>query len=151
MSNATFKLDHLKNYQVVEHAGSALVRVSSDVRYLVEDKYPRYLVNLSVIRKDDLEKIVKRVGNKEVKFDYIKDLLISGAIFKDNIRNTIELPTKGEKVIVTFDYVDDILRCTHISTIPRDTLKMVDIERFNLTQELFSDVMQDRNLLKEND
>jgi hypothetical protein len=151
MSDAIFKLEHLKNYQIVEKPGSALVRVSSDVKCLIEGNHPRYLVNLSVIRKDDLDKIVKRVGNKTVNFDYVKDLFITGSIFKDNIKNSIELPIKGEKVIVTFNNVNGILRCTHISTIPRDNLKMVDLERLNLTQELFAEVMSDRNLLKTND
>ena len=151
MSEPIFKLEHLKNYQIVNAPGSAVIRVSSDVRYLIEDNNPRYLVNLNVIREDDLDKIIQRIGNKTVNFSYVKDLFISGVIFKDKITHTIELPTKGEFVIASFDYIKDILRCTHISTIPRDKLKYVDIERLNLTQKLYSEVMRDQNLLKQND
>lgn len=151
MNEPTFNLDNLKNYQIVSKPCTAKVRVSSDVRYLTSDNYPRYLVNLYVIDKNNIDTVVKRVGNKTVNFSYVRDLFISGSIFADKISNEDELPRKYENVYASFDYVDGIMRCTHISPVAREVLPMVDLERLNLTQKLFSEVMADQNLLKQND
>ena len=151
MSEAIFNLDNLKNYQVVSKPCTAKVRVSSDVTYLVTDNNPRYLVNLYVIDKNNIDEVVNRVGDKTVNFSYVRDLFISGAIFADKISNVDELPRKYENVYASFDYINGVMRCTHISPVAREVLPMVDLERLDLTQRLFSDVMNDQNLLKQND
>jgi len=148
MSEAIFKLDHLRHYQVINGPCSAIVRVGADVRYLTADNNPRYLVNLNVILKESVDKIINRIGSQEqVNFNFVKDLFISGAIFKDKISSIEELPIKGERVIATFDYIENVMRCTHISTLPREQLKFVDLERLNKTQKLFAEIIK----LKEND
>lgn len=151
MSGAKFNLDLLKNYQVVSKPCTAKVRVASDVNYLTTDNNPRYLVNLYVIEKNNIETLVNRVGDKVVDFSYVRDLFISGSIFEDKIADKSELPIKNETILASFDYIDGILRCTHVSPMAREALPMVDLERLNLTQQLFADVMKDQNLLKQND
>ena len=42
------------------------------------------------ILKNNIDKLVKRIGNREVKFDYIKDLVMSGSIFADKIKDIME-------------------------------------------------------------
>jgi hypothetical protein len=45
-------------------------------------------------------------------------LLMTGAIWEDQIATDADLPSKGEELIAVFGYVKDILMCTNI-TIPR--------------------------------
>lgn len=148
MGKPIFKLEHLQGYDIINKPCSAIVRVASDSHYLTEDNNPRYLINLRVIREPDLNTIINRVGDKTVDFSFISDLMISGAIFKDKISHEQELPIKGEKVIVTFDDINGKLRCSHVSLLPREQLEKVDLERLTKTQELFTEIMNNENILK---
>jgi hypothetical protein len=51
------------------------------------------------------------------------------------------LPVKGEKVIVTFDYVDDIMRCTSLSLIPREDLNTFDLNAYSQSRKLFKNLL----------
>jgi hypothetical protein len=149
MNEPIFKLEHLNGFSIIEEPGSAIVRVASDRPTLIQDSHPRYLINLRVISKENLAKIQARMGNREeVSYRFIRDLLLTGSIFEHRVKNPIELPTKGEQVIITFDYVDDDLKCTHVSLIPRKKLKQVDIEKLNKSQELFEELSKDYNFIK---
>ena len=62
-------------------------------------------------------------------------------IYPDAI-DTIELPTKGEKVVATFEMKNGKLLCTHIKLIDRDDLLYVNFsaidELYNLAEEFLS-------------
>ena len=129
MSEAIFYLGLLKNYQIVNRPGTYYVRVAYTVTedHLVLDSHPRYLVPLRAISAANLEKLISIFGdNDEVPFRFVSKYFIKGALWDDDVDED-DLPIKGEKVLATFDYVDDKLLCTHIELLPRDELNFVDI------------------------
>ena len=44
---------------------------------------------------------------------------MTGVIWEDQVHVDSDLPSKGEELIAVFDYVDEVLRCTNITLIPR--------------------------------
>jgi len=145
-----FHLDLLKNYQVVDRPGTFIVSVAYDVTensLYTKDDYPRYLIPLRVIRSSDLPKLVKFVkSHGVVPYRLVRHYFITGAIFENDGVDVNDLPTKGEKVVATFDYVDNVLRCTHIKLIDRDELEYVN---FSAIDDLYA--LAEKLLFKEND
>ena len=137
MNRPIFNIDLLKYYQVIDRPGTFIVSVAYDVtdkNLYLKDDYPRYLIPLRVIRSADLPSIIKILKDGDVYFDTIKHKFLTGAIFDDNIDITT-LPTKGEKVVATFEDKDDKLQCSHIKLIDRDNLMYVN---FSVIDNLYN-------------
>jgi len=125
-------MDLLKHYQVLDRPGTFIVSVAYDITnqsLYVGDDYSRYLIPLRVIRSEDLPNLVKvlKDNHNSIPFYTIKDFFLMGAIFVNDGINKLDLPTKGEEVIATFEYKEDILLCTHIKLIDRDDLTYVNL------------------------
>jgi len=133
-SNATFHIDLLRNYQVLDRPGTFIVTVAADVTessLYTKDDYPRYIVPLRVIRGDDLIKLVSILNEyKTVQFAPIRKYFMSGALFANDIAIE-DLPAKGERVIATFEDKDNKLLCTHLKLIDRHSLDYVDVNALN--------------------
>jgi len=131
MSNEPiFHLELLKNYQVIDRPGTFMVSVAYDITQdslYTKDDYARYLIPLRVIRARDLPTLilfVKDHGN--IPYRLVRDYFLTGAIFENDGIDPDTLPIKGERVVATFDYINDILQCTHIKLIDRDELEYVN-------------------------
>lgn len=133
MSNASFHLELLKNYQIVDRPGTFKVSVAYDVtdaNLYVKDAYPRYIIPLRVILGENLFKLVEILDEyKTVPFEAIKTLFMSGAIFDDGELDVSMLPVKGEEIIATFEHKEGVLLCTHIKLIDREALYYVDLSK----------------------
>ena len=136
MSQATFKLNLLQNYQLVTKPGTYYVSVAYTVTEsnLYMDEHPRYIVPLRAITSASLVELLKILEHlPEIPFSDIKHLFLSGALWYGDGMTIDEgdLPIKGEKVLATFDYVErdtgKQLLCTHIELLPREELDYVDI------------------------
>jgi len=145
MNNAIFHKDLLKHYQVLDREGTFIVSVAYDVTensLFVGDDYPRFLISLRVIRIEDLPLLINIVKDRAVPFHQIKKFFLTGAIFDNGEIDITELPTKGEKVVATFEQKEEKLLCTHIKLIDRDDLMYVNFsvidELFNLAEEFLS-------------
>jgi hypothetical protein len=146
MSKITqFSKELLRNYQILDRAGTFIVTVAYDITedsIYLEDGYPRYLIPLRVIRSADLVDLLKAVKDGPVPFKSVKSYFVTGAIFDNNDIDPIDLPTKGEKVVATFDEIDGKLMCTHIKLIDRDDLMYVNYsaidELYNLAENFIS-------------
>lgn len=135
MSAAVFHKKLLKNYQIVTKPGTYLVSVACNItkdNYYDKDDYPRYILPLRVITPINLQKVVTFLEHvPTVPYDLVKDCFMTGALFiNDNDYLTTELPFKGEQVMATFDYVDEVLRCTNIELLPREELEYINILDF---------------------
>lgn len=135
----------LKYYQVIDRPGTFIVSVGYDVtidNLYVADGYPRYIIPLRVIKSENLPSIVSVLKEGTVPFYIIKHYLMSGAIFDNDDIDIFTLPTKGEKVVATFEIKDDKLLCTHIKLIDRDDLMYVNFsaidDLYNLAEEFLS-------------
>jgi len=116
-----FDIRMLDGYAIIEKPCTAIVKVAAKPGNLyTADGHNRWIVNLRAVTADNLE-LLKRFDSSftEYSFNDISHLLMTGAIWEGQITDELSLPTKGENVIATFDYVDDVLRCTNITMIPR--------------------------------
>ena len=144
MSNAIFHIDLLKHYQVLDREGTFIVSVAYDVTkdsLYVNDDYPRYLVPLRVIRAEDLPFLIKEIKNSAVPFWQVKGYFLTGAIFDNGEVDNLELPTKGEKVVATFEMKDNKLLCTHIKLIDRDDLMYVNFSAIDDLYDLAAEYL----------
>lgn len=136
----------LSVYQVLKDPGTYMVKVANTVKpqYLFEDgSKSRYLVNLRVATEKGFEECIEILsGRSSCEFDEVKHCFITGAIWERDVEDVINLPNKGENVIATFDYVDDILRCTAITLIPRKSLSEFDLDAFNQVKKLYHDLLK---------
>jgi hypothetical protein len=48
-------------------------------------------------------------------------LLMTGALWEDQIATDADLPSKGEEMIAVFGYVREVLMCTNITLYPEDS------------------------------
>ena len=138
MTDAVFHKELLKHYQVVDKPGSFIVAVAQDItdqNLYTGDDYPRYLIPLRVIRSDDLIVLSKLLSKGRVLFKNIKHLFLTGAVFDNDNIDELLLPTKGEKVVATFEYKNNVLLCTHIKLIDRDELAYIN---FSAVSNLYS-------------
>lgn len=136
MSNALFHKKLLKNYQILERAGTFIVSVAYDIttaNLYTDDEYPRYLIPLRVIPATNLSTLYNIMNDRShIEFGLINNLFITGAIFDNDELDIALLPVKGEEVVATFEYIDDKLLCTHIKLIDRETLFYVDIAKVDI-------------------
>lgn len=142
MSEATFQLKHLINYQLVTKPGTYYVSVAYTVRdvNLIQDEHPRYLVPFRALTGEGLAELIEILNQSisgVVPFSEVKHLFLSGALWSGENGNYTdeELPIKGEKVLATFDYVETDygkrLLCTHLELLPREELSYVDINQID--------------------
>lgn len=151
MSEYLLKRKNLVLYEVIPGPGTFLVKVASTVttKNLYElDKYPRYIVNLRVATKEGFQECLDKMGSREV-IDYmeVSPYFMSGAIWIKDIDDTRKLPTKGEEIIATFDYVDEILRCVSLTLIPRKSLTPFDLNAVCKSRKLLKILMNERDKL----
>lgn len=148
MSKAIFKKNHLEFYQMVEEPGTYIVNVASNVKskYLIEDgDKSRYIVNLRVSTLDKLKEAVDILDHREeCQFDEVKHCFLSGTIWENSLDETEKLPTKGENVIATFNYVEDKLLCTNVALIPRKRLNMFDYRAYSDSVQLFQKLLKNK-------
>lgn len=146
-----FKKEHLKHYLILEKPCTVKVRVSSNVtKKNIFDKdtaNERYLVPLRVGLKDALIEATEKIEDGFVTYHDLRDCFVTGAIFSNSINSLEELPVKGEEVIATFNYVDDILRCVSITLIPRIKLEVFDPEGYKKTKSLFDEIINNSKKL----
>ena len=146
MSEAVFKKSNLNLYQIIEEPGTYMVKSSGRVssKNLIDDgNASRYLANLRVIAKEQLIECLEYMENCEsVPFHEVGKFFITGAIWADSVENEMDLPTKGETLIATFDYVDEVMRCVSITLIPRKRLQMFDAESYDLSQSLLQRLLK---------
>jgi hypothetical protein len=118
-----FKLEHLDRYSIVKEPCTIIVknnsRLAMDDLY-TEDSSPRWILNLKVISEFNLM-LLKELSKEGERLTYsdMGHLLMTGAIWEDQIGTDADLPSKGEELIAVFGYVKDILMCTNITLIPR--------------------------------
>jgi hypothetical protein len=119
----TFKLEHLDRYAIVNEPCTLIVknnsRITMDDLY-TGDKSPRWILNLKVISEFNLNllKDLCKEGTR-LTYDNMGHLLMTGALWEDQITRDAELPSKGEEMIAVFGYVNEVLMCTNITLIPR--------------------------------
>jgi len=148
--NYLLKKKNLNSYEVVPGPGTHIVKVASTVKeknLYSEDKYPRYIVNLKCSTQENFKLCLKRMGSKEeIPYMDVKEYFLSGAIWENEITNTLLLPTKGEEVIATFNYVDEVLRCVSITLIPRRVLENFDLNAVCKSRSLLKNLLENDEL-----
>jgi hypothetical protein len=84
-----------------------------------EDNSPRWILNLKVISEFNLM-LLKELSKEGERLTYsdMGHLLMTGALWEDQIATDADLPSKGEEMIAVF-YVREVLMCTNITLIPR--------------------------------
>lgn len=141
MSGAILKKEHLRNYKVINKPGTFMVKVANTVKpeYLYEDgSKSRFIVNLRCATLDGFEECLQLMGtNETVPFERVNKCFMSGALWESDIEDITVLPIKGEEVIATFDYVDEILRCTALTLVPRKELQDFDLNAHCKSRKLF--------------
>lgn len=144
MSDAIFNLRLLKNYQVIDIPGTYTVTVSYTVtdKHLILDEYPRYLVPLKVITYKGLSELTDIIDDEtiHIPFQQVSNLFMTGALWANDI-DIENLPIKGEKVLASFNYVDNILRCVHIELLPRRELEYVNLDNLLLFRKTVNNLM----------
>lgn len=145
LNNAIFNIELLKHYQVLDRPGTFIVSVAYDITkdsIYVGDNYPRYIIPLRVINSENLPELIKILKNGSIPFYKIKKFFLAGALFDNDDIDISTLPTKGEKVVATFEVKDEKLLCTHIKLIDRDDLFYVNFsaidDLYKLAEEYLS-------------
>ena len=133
MSDFVFSLGQLHKYATVTEPGTYAVRCGSTPDYeegmYTDDGHNRWLVHLRAITQGSIDKIeafverAQAAGNV-VMFSQISHLLMTGAIWENQIKDRLGLPVKGEMMLVVFDNVKGELRSTNITIMPRIKLKL---------------------------
>ncbi len=139
VNSAIFNLRLLKHYQVLDRPGTFIVSVAYDVtekNLYLKDNYPRYILSLRVLRSEDLPALIKILKDGSVPYYKISHFFMTGAIFDNDEVDITTLPTKGEKVVATFEVKDDKLLCTHIKLIDRDDLLYVNFSAIDTLYDL---------------
>lgn len=119
----TFDIQHLTNYAIIKEPCTVIVKCNSKLDFdtmYEEDGYFRWITNLKAISVQNLNYIQKLVDSKaNLTYRFVGNLLMSGAIWENQVNTNLDLPVKGEDIIATFDYVKEKLLCTNITIIPR--------------------------------
>jgi hypothetical protein len=126
MSELHFKLDMLHGFAIIDEPCTVIIKTNAKTGKLyTSDGYNRWLINLKAVTKSNLE-ILKNIDRSTTDYKYseISHLLLTGAVWENQINNTLDLPVKGENVIATFNIVDGSLLCTNITLIPRKSPKI---------------------------
>lgn len=121
-SNLKFRIEHINRYAVIDEPGTFKVRVRATVTKAMFITN-RWLVPLRVLTSDGLETL-KTAYTKDVLYKDISGVFMSGALWKSQVMDKVDLPVKGEELIATFDYVNGIIMCTGLTQIPRKKLPL---------------------------
>jgi hypothetical protein len=148
MNEIHFKLSMLHGFAIIEEPCTVIIKTNTNTGKLyTADGFNRWLINLKAVTKDNLE-ILKNIDKSTINYTYseISHLLLTGAIWENQVSKDIKLPVKGESVIATFDYVNKILLCTNITLIPRKSPKVFKASSVisNIMEE-FNTLIQDIN------
>lgn len=118
-----FKLEHLDRYAVISEPCTLIVKNNS--RVTMQDIYtgdinPRWILNLKVITEFNLA-LLKTLCKEGAELTYrdMRHLLITGALWEEQVSVESDLPSKGEELIAVFGWVNNVLLCTNITLIPR--------------------------------
>jgi len=142
------KKSNLRNYDVIPGSGTYIVKVANTVKpnYLIEDgSKSRYIVNLRCATIEGFERCLEKMDNHElIPFEEVRDCFMNGTIWENDLDNVMQLPTKGEEVIITVEKIDDIYRCTSITLIPRKKLDKFDLDTMCKSRNLFRSLLEKR-------
>jgi len=138
----------LENYLVIDQPCTAECTVAATVRpnHLINGTIPYYVVYLRVIRKTEYKRILKILDDLPY-LDFIKyrSLFVTGVVFENQIKDGFNLPTKGEKVIVTFDYKRDKLWPKHVELKPAYQLQRLNIKEIHPLLDIFEEYLGVKN------
>lgn len=120
MGNVRFDISHIDRYAIITEPCTVVLKATYKVssQYIM-DGHPRWLIPLRALTNENLEALKELYRIGDVYYSDIRDLFMVGALWSSQVEDEQDLPMAGEKVIATFDYVEDILRCTGINLIPR--------------------------------
>lgn len=118
-----FKLEHLDRYAVIREPCTLIVKNNSRVTMAdiyTGDLNPRWILSLKVITEFNLQ-LLKTLVHEGADLTYgdMGHLLMTGALWEEQVMVESELPSKGEELIAVFGYVNNVLLCTNITLIPR--------------------------------
>ena len=74
---------------------------------------------------DDLLDVLQTTPT--VPYYIITNFFLTGALFENKV-SVEDLPSKGEDIVATFDFVKGKLQCTNLKLISRDDLAYIDIK-----------------------
>lgn len=148
MNEPIFKKRELKNFAIVEEPGTFMVK--SYGAHLFEDgDKSRYLLNLRAATIEGLEECLEVLGQRsECPYSEFKDrkCFITGVLWADHVTDPIQIPTRGETVIATFDYNEEgELWCVSVTLVPRKNLRTFNPDAYNTTRQLFNDIINKQN------
>lgn len=143
-----FDLMHLDKYAIISGPCTVIVQNNSSLKMTdlySADGHNRWLLKIKAISAFNLA-LIKDLTNKKIQLTYndVGHLLMTGALWEDQIDLPEDLPVKGENLIAVFDYVDDILRCTGITLIPRKKVPL-----FNPAEEFMGQLKEFEQIIKE--
>ena len=142
-----FELVHLEKYAKIK--GPCTVRVKNNSRLDFNriydgDGHPRWILNLKAVWVKNLEYIEKMARARELlTYKEVSYYLMSGSIWEEQVESANEMPVKGEELVATFDYVDNILRCTYITLVKRE---LPDL--YSPMQDIAQEVKDLENIIK---
>ena len=145
---ALFKKDNLKFYQIVKEPCTAVVTVANTVKldYLIEDgSASRFIVNLKVATAEGFKNCLKVLNSRSAcPFSDVASHFLSGALWASDIIDNEQLPTKGEKIIATFEIKEELLRCVALTMIPRKNLEKFNYAAHCATRSLYEDLIKQK-------
>jgi len=119
-----FRLEHLNKYAIIDEPCTVVIRNNSRLQMddlYTADGHHRWIINLKAVSAENLVLIKAFVAQGSyLTYEDVGPLLMKGAIWEEQITVDSDLPSKGEEVIAVFGMVDEILRCTNITLIPRE-------------------------------
>jgi len=130
-----FSLQSLWKYAIIDGPCTAAVRCVSSLDYeegiYAHDGHNRWIANLGAVKAESLVIIEKMYYSYKKQgitlyYDQIGHLLMSGAIWENQIFSRGDLPVKGEMIIAVFGTVNGDVKCTNISTIPKSKPKLYE-------------------------
>lgn len=118
-----FKLEHLDRYAIISEPCTLIVKNNSSVKMsdiFLEDSYPRWILNIKAISDFNLS-LLKTLCSEGVQLSYadVGHLLMTGALWEEQVTNECDLPSKGEEMIAVFDWVKGVIMCTNLTLVPR--------------------------------
>lgn len=143
-----FDLMHLDKFAIIKEPCTVIIQNNSIVDFnglYKQDGSNRWILNLKAITEFNLTLIKALVAqNLTLAYRDIGHLLLTGALWEDQVDKPEELPAKGENVIAVFDYVEDILRCTSITLIPRKKAEL-----YSPATELMGQIKEFEQIIQE--
>jgi hypothetical protein len=149
MNDFMFKKESLNNFHVLEEPGTYFVKCNNKItehNLYKEDEYPRYIVNLKVIHKDNVQKCLNLFGSREeIPFRLIKNYLLTGVIWENQVLSSLDLPNKNEEVIATFSIIGEEIKCSSITLIPRKELDTIQLDEVCKSRKLLNELLKLEN------